>query len=120
MPATKRTRSGTPKKTVRRVAGVDPDQLIEEATVDAHDESEQVTGLYTMMEEHLELPFRTRVLGMEVTVDAIDLNEADQVVAVCSRDGDRQVIGILDLPLLAPPPRGAEWIEAYRRWARHR
>jgi hypothetical protein len=29
----------------------------------------------------------------------------------------RQRIGILDLPLPDPPPDGAEWIEAYRRWA---
>jgi hypothetical protein len=28
-----------------------------------------------------------------------------------------QAIGILDLPLPAPPPAGAEWIEAYRHWA---
>lgn len=117
---TKRARSGTPKKTSRKLADVDLDQLIEDATVDAHDESEQVTGLYTMMEEHIELPFQTRILGMEVTVDAIDLNEVEQVVAVCSRDGARQIIGILDLPLPMPRPHGAEWIDAYRRWARHR
>ena len=119
MPAT-RTRSKAPKNSLPKLADADLDELIEEATVDAHDESEQITGLYAMMEEHIELPFHTRILGMEVTVDAIDLNEAEQVVAVCSRDGVRQVIGILDLPLPAPRPGGAEWIEAYRRWARRR
>jgi hypothetical protein len=25
-------------------------------------------------------------------------------------------IRVVDLPLPAPPPAGAEWIEAYRRW----
>jgi hypothetical protein len=30
----------------------------------------------------------------------------------------RQAIPILDLPLPTPPPDGAEWIEAYRHWAR--
>ncbi|MFK4035944.1 hypothetical protein ACI2LC_09120 [Nonomuraea wenchangensis] len=29
-----------------------------------------------------------------------------------------QAIGILDLPLPDPPPAGAEWIRAFRRWAR--
>ncbi len=35
--------------------------LIEEATVDAYDESEQAVGLYTMICENLTLPFKTRV-----------------------------------------------------------
>ena len=29
-----------------------------------------------------------------------------------------QRIPILDLPLPTPPPEGAQWIEAYRRWAK--
>jgi hypothetical protein len=35
--------------------------LIEEATVDANDESEQKTGFYTMLEDHLTVPFTTEV-----------------------------------------------------------
>jgi hypothetical protein len=30
--------------------------LIEEATVDAYNEDEQLTGLFTMIEEHLTVP----------------------------------------------------------------
>jgi NAD(P)-dependent dehydrogenase (short-subunit alcohol dehydrogenase family) len=41
-------------------------------------------------------------------------------VAICSRGKHRQAIGILDLPLPAPSPVGAEWISAYRRWASDR
>jgi hypothetical protein len=33
--------------------------MIEVATVDAHDESEQASGWFTVFEEHLELPFET-------------------------------------------------------------
>jgi hypothetical protein len=46
----------------------------------------------------------------------MDLTDTNQIVAICQRDGLRQAIPILDLPLPAPAPRGAEWIEAYRRW----
>lgn len=92
--------------------------LIEEATVDAYNESEQAVGFYTMIEDNLELPFQTEILGMEVTVEAVDITEDDQVVAVCRRGSKRQRIPILDLPLPAPPPRGAEWISAYRSWQR--
>jgi hypothetical protein len=52
-----------------------------------------------------------------VTVPAID--QADSgIVAICVRGKHRQAISVLDLPLPDPPPPGAEWIAAYRRWAR--
>jgi len=93
------------------------DKMIEEATVDCYSDSETLIGLYTMAEEHLDLPFETEVLGMVVTVERIDLTEASEFVAICTRGPTRQAIPILELPLPVPPPRGAEWIEAYRRWA---
>ena len=92
------------------------DALIEEATVDCYNEEEQITGLFTMIEEHLVLPFETSVLGMTVTVTRVDLTVSDQIVVICRRDGVKQAIPILDLPMPAPAPDGAEWIEAYRRW----
>jgi hypothetical protein len=94
------------------------DRLIEEATVDCYDESEQKMGFFTMFEDSLELPFETQVLGVQVTVERIDLTDADEIVAVCTRGRAQQAISLLDLPLPVLPPRGAEWIEAYRRWLR--
>ena len=94
------------------------ERMVEEATVDAYDESEQVTGFYTMFENDLELPFNTVVLGAEVTVERLDLTDDDHIVVVCRRDQERQRLPILDLPLPEPPPKGWEWIEAYRYWAR--
>jgi hypothetical protein len=60
------------------------------------------------------------VLGVPVTVERVDLTEAGEVVAICRRGRSRQRIPILDLPLPSPRPDGAEWIEAYRYWARGR
>jgi len=107
---------GRPKKTTRpslskrRLAA-----LIEEATVDCHDESEAVTGFLTMIEERLAAPFATVVLGVDVTVTGVELTELEEIIAVCVRGKQRQRIPICDLP--SPPPSGAEWIEAYRHWA---
>ncbi|WHM40904.1 hypothetical protein [Streptomyces sp. BPTC-684] len=92
--------------------------MIEEATVDAYSEDEQVAGLFTMIEENLALPFTTTVLGVEVSVLGVDLTEDGRVVARCARGSVRQSIGILDLPLPEPAPEGSRWIEAYRHWAR--
>ncbi|MCI0429775.1 MAG: calcium-binding protein [Rhodospirillales bacterium] len=92
-------------------------ELVEEAVVDCYDEEEQLTGLFTMIEENLALPFATRVLGVEVTVESIDLTDDDKIVAGCRRGRERQAISLLELPLPSPPPDGAEWIHAYRYWA---
>lgn len=92
--------------------------MIEEATVDAYGESEQLGGFYTMIDDHLALPFETTLLGVPVTVRDVDLTERDEIVAICSRGRLRQAIPILDLVLPSPAPVGAEWIEAYRYWAR--
>jgi hypothetical protein len=71
-------------------------------------------------EINIEMPFKTEVLGAEVTVEKVDLTDDDQIVVLCARGKPRQRIPILDLPLPSPPPKGAEWIDAYRRWARGR
>jgi Calcium binding len=93
------------------------DAMVEEATVDCYNEDEQLTGLFTMIEDNLALPFQTTVLGMAVSVVNVDLSDSGQIVAMCSRDELRQAIPILDLPMPVPSPPGAEWIEAYRRWS---
>jgi hypothetical protein len=49
-------------------------------------------------------------------VEDIDLAEDNSILAICTRDPIRQAIRVVDLPLPEPPPAGAEWIEAYRRW----
>jgi len=92
--------------------------LIEEAVVDAYGDDEQKVGLLTMMQEHLALPFSVSILGVEATVEKVDMTRDGRVVAVCQRNGIRQRIEILDLPLPKPAPAGAEWIAAYSHWRR--
>jgi hypothetical protein len=91
-------------------------EMIEEAIVDAYGPSEQISGFYTKIEDHLELPFSTKILGVDVVVEKIDLTRSDEIVASCKRGRERQTIPILDLPLPTPAPKGAAWIEAYRHW----
>ncbi|GAF43726.1 hypothetical protein RW1_009_01500 [Rhodococcus wratislaviensis NBRC 100605] len=92
--------------------------LVAEATVDCYNDSECVTGFYTMLDEHLVLPFQTFVSGTEVTVSGIDLTAEECIAVICVRGQWRQRIPILDLPLPTPPPAGAQWVEAYRHWLR--
>ncbi len=94
------------------------DVLIEKATVDAYNDHEQITGLFTMLDEHLAVGFDTELLGVAVTVQKVDLTVEHEIVAICRRGGDKQSIPILDLPFPARRPDGAEWIDAYRRCRR--
>jgi len=119
----KRQPAKTPNKKPSKTAAspwtkAELDRLVEEATVDCYNESEQVSGLYTMIQDNLAFPFQTEVLGAPATVQGIDLTDREEIVAVCRRGNHRQKILLTDLPLPSPPPPGAEWIAAYRHWAR--
>ncbi len=94
------------------------DALVEEATVDAYNEEEQLGGFAVMTEDNLEMPFETTILGVRVTLRGVTQTEAG-IVADCVRDGQHQGISIRDLPRPESPPKGAEWIAANRRWARY-
>jgi hypothetical protein len=96
------------------------DKLIEEAIVDCYDEEEQASGFFTMIEDNLALPFVTRILGVEVSVVAVKMDDDGGLKAVCEHGALQQRIGLTDLPLPSQPPSGAEWIAAYRRWVQGR
>lgn len=64
--------------------------LTEAAIVDAYDESMQRTGIYTMLDEHLDTPFETEILGLP------------------ARPLSRLAISIFDVPLPDPRPTGAD------------
>jgi hypothetical protein len=79
-------------------------KLIEEATVECYDVEEQAGGFCTMIEENLALPFTTRVLGVDVSVVAVDMDDVGAPKVVCQNGGERQRIGLTDLPLPSPLP----------------
>lgn len=81
--------------------------LVEQAVVDCYNDDEQLTGLYTMIADNLATPFPTRILGVDVIVEDVDLRGND-IVAICARGAARQAIPILELPLPNPPPAGVE------------
>ena len=94
--------------------------MVDAATVDCNNGSEERTGLLEMIHEHLETQFATTVFGVAAAVTAIDLTDDAQIVAVCRRGGDVLRISLLDLPLPDLRPSGSEWVDAYRYWALRR
>ena len=110
------TATGRKKRQPPRLTNTKLAEMIEQATVDAYGDAEQITGWFTMIEESLAVPFETNVLGIPVTVERVDLDHNEQIVAICRRGRARQSLPIINLPLPTPRPRAAEWIEAYRHW----
>jgi hypothetical protein len=71
-----------------------------------------------MLDEHLAVPFDVELLGITVTVERIEMTDDARIVAAWRHGRFRQTISLLDLPIPQSRPRGAEWIAAYRNWAR--
>jgi hypothetical protein len=61
-----------------------------------------------------------RVHCCECTNQAFVPVSDEEIVVGCTRGKSRHSVSILDLPLPDPPPAGAEWIGAFRRWVRRR
>ncbi|MEX1171032.1 MAG: SWIM zinc finger family protein [Chloroflexota bacterium] len=117
-PRSSRARTPAPRRPKRGPSRDRLEQLIADATVDCYNESEERTGLFEMLAEHLEIPFVTTVLGVAVTVTAVELTASDEIVAVCRRGRDLLRIALLELPMPDPRPGGTEWVDAYRLWTR--
>ncbi|MFG3496029.1 hypothetical protein [Streptomyces sp. NPDC047928] len=66
--------------------------MTEEAAVPPYGEDEQRTGLFTMLEDHLDVPFTTALLGVEVTVRGVDLTPDGRLVALCARITDHFIL----------------------------
>jgi hypothetical protein len=84
--------------------------LVEEAIVDCYDEDEQLTGFANMVDNDLEVPFKTMVLGIVVTVTGIT-HTSHGLVADCVRGRHKQAIHVLDLPMPSRPrkvPSGSQ------------
>lgn len=117
-PRSSRIRARTPRRPKRDPSRDRLEQLIADATVDCYNESEERTGLFEMINEYLDIPFMTTILGVAVTVTAVEITDDDRIVAVCRRGRDLLRVALLELPMPDPRPGGAEWVDAYRLWTR--
>jgi hypothetical protein len=115
----KRTKKST---TGKWTDSLDPEAIgeaLEEATVDAHGESEQHTGLLTAIQDEVEFPFPALALGEKVQI--VDMEWPDDEVGldfVCEHKGKRHRIDASSVELADPLPKGHLYIAAYLDWRR--
>lgn len=101
-----------------RQADAELDSLIDEITIDAHDQDEQLMGFENAFGEDANLPCHGRVVGQDIEI--LSISRADnraELIATCQRDGRRYEIALLDIDINADLDT-SRLIAAYRRWIR--
>lgn len=100
-----------------RQADPDLDNLIEEITVDSHDEDEQLMGFEAAFDADADFPFHGTVIGEEVDVLSVSRGDnRSELIATCQRHGGRYEVALLDIDIDADPTT-SRLIAAYRRRA---
>jgi hypothetical protein len=91
--------------------------LIDQATSDSVDESDEHAGLLSMIREEVACPFRARIAGEDVECVRFEWPKNGYGLnAVCKSNSRTSVVDIGRLEWVEPRPKGHEWIEAYFAW----
>ena len=91
--------------------------LIDQATSDSVDESDEHAGLLSIIREEVVCPFRARLDGEDVECVRLEWPKNGYGLnAVCRSGGKTHVVDIARLEIAEPLPKGHEWIEAYFAW----
>ena len=93
------------------------DALIEELTVDAYGDEEQLVGFLTGAEDALTVGEIATVAGVEIRIVAVDCGPDARrgLLAVCERDHQRFELSVADLAF-GPSSELGQIVAAYRRW----
>jgi hypothetical protein len=101
-----------------RHADPELDSLIDEITIDCHDEDEQLTAFETAFDQEASFPCPATVIGENVEVLSVSTtNNRRELIAVCQRGGHRYQIALLDIDIQADATT-TSLLAAYRRWIR--
>ena len=103
----------------RRPTVSELDALIEEVTVDAYNDSEQLTAFETAFDEAVNFPCQGTVIGEDVEVLSLTADDTrGELVATCQRAGHRYKVALQEIDLHFPPD-ASPLFAAYKRWLGH-
>jgi hypothetical protein len=105
-------------KSVARPKSDDLEDLIEQITVDAYGDAEQLWAFRQAFEDDFSVPCAATIAGTPGTVVKFDFdgNERRGLTAKCRlQDGSQQTISAADVQLPAGDP-GERYLAAYRKW----
>ena len=105
-------------QTMKKTSAERIEELIEEATIDAKDEEEQLMGFICMFQDFVTTPFKAKAMGDEVEIIELTEGKYNNLVAVCKKNGKTYTVCLDTLEFSDPLPDGYEWIEAFQEWRR--
>lgn len=119
MPKSKKPKS-KPGKWYEQLDQEEVDAAFEEATVDAYEADEQLSGLFNAIGEELVFPWQASVLGEVVMVVDIEQPNDDKLGLdlVVERNGKQFRIEARSVDVLLPLPEGHLYLAAYLVWKR--
>jgi len=72
----------------------------------------------TLMQDNMPCPFPARVVGELVEVKGFDSNGPTPILfAICRRNRKKYLAEVTTFAWEGSPPKGVEWIDAYKAWA---
>ena len=107
------------KKTSRSGAhSASLNELIDEITVDAYGEDEQLWAFRQAFEDSIEVPCESTVVGVPVRVLKFDYdgNERRGLTATCRRDDGTKYVVAASEVVMSPSTLGRRYLAAYRKW----
>jgi len=91
--------------------------MIDQATGDSLDESDEHAGLLSTVRAEVVCPFPVRLAGEDVECVRLEWPKKGYGLnAVCKSKAKTQVVDISVLEFVEPLPKGHEWIEAFFAW----
>lgn len=91
--------------------------MIDQATRDSEDESDEHAGLLSVIREEVACPFAARLHGADVECVRLEWPRTGYGLnANCRCEGRTEIVDIGKLEWVEPLPKGHEWIEAYFAW----
>jgi hypothetical protein len=92
------------------------DNLIDEITIDCHDEDEQLQGFENAFDEDASFPCPGTVIGEHVEILHVgQANGRRELIATCQHNGRRYQLALLDIEISADPAT-TRLVAAYRHW----
>jgi len=91
------------------------DQIIEGATIDTYDISEQISGFQVLLEDADICPFAAQVSGKSVTIIRIRVSN-DRLLGIYRHAGMSHSIDLLDLKFDLKM-KGCQSLAAYKKWS---
>jgi hypothetical protein len=99
----------------RRSKGPSWKKMAEEATVDAYNDYEQITGWEVYLEEKIRLPCRCRVDRTEGILVGFDTTKyGSALLAIVKVDGNRYKVDVTTVTILEK--EHSKYLEAFKKW----